>query len=178
MGYRRQVRARLCLSCVVAAFGCVAAGGSESEETSSESSDELGSEGPVDSEDSVGFSPIDSDSGESGDGLVDSHDEDIHPLWLANCIIYCHGNNPRGPAGELSLEYEVAWDNLVDAPAVQADMVRVSPGSLEDSYLWHKLQNTHFEVGGSGERMPPGPVGLDEDSLAKIEAWILAGAPR
>ncbi|MCY1060782.1 hypothetical protein [Nannocystis sp. SCPEA4] len=49
-------------------------------------------------------------------------------------------------------------------------------GDLENSYLWHKINNTHLEVGGSGTPMPPPPAAsLSDADLKKIGQWIEAG---
>jgi hypothetical protein len=126
---------------------------------------------------SANFVPDGDESGETGTGPVDSHDEDILPYWTYNCVVYCHGNGAEGPAGGLNLEYDAAYDSLVGVPATQVDMLLVAPGSPEDSYLWHKLRGTHLEVGGSGEQMPLGAVPLDAEAMTRIETWIMIGAP-
>lgn len=136
-----------------------------------------GTDTSLGTEDSAGFAALDEDSGETGTGPVDSHDEDILPYWAISCVIYCHGNNAEGPAAGLSLEYDVAYDALVGVPSQQTEMLLVSPGSTEDSYLWHKLQDTHLGVGGSGVRMPKDGAPLGEETMARIETWLLIGAP-
>ncbi|MEL6178220.1 MAG: DUF1592 domain-containing protein [Myxococcota bacterium] len=50
-------------------------------------------------------------------------------------------------------------------------MPLVTPGQPDRSYLWHKLNNTHLDVGGSGELMPPNGA-LKDDELNRIQAWI------
>lgn len=56
-------------------------------------------------------------------------------------------------------------------------MVYVSPGSLEDSFLWYKITNRQAEVSEGGTRMPPPPEdALSARAVAAIEAWILGGA--
>jgi hypothetical protein len=77
--------------------------------------------------------------------------------------------------GGLSLEGDGAID-LVDVGSEQLPtMKRVKPGNLEKSYLWHKLKDTHIDVGGSGVSMPKNAV-LSDDEMAVIEHWILSGA--
>lgn len=133
--------------------------------------------GSLDSEDTHDFVPNDEDSGETGTGPVDSHDEDILPLWTYNCVIYCHGAGPEGPAAGLSLEWNLAYDELVGVQATQVDMLLVAPGAPEDSYLWHKLNDTHLDVGGAGVSMPLAQPLLDAETLERIETWIAIGAP-
>ena len=55
------------------------------------------------------------------------------------------------------------------------DMDLIEPLDPPRSYLWHKINGTHLDVGGEGDLMPPGI--FDGDTLALIEDWILAGAP-
>ena len=55
-------------------------------------------------------------------------------------------------------------------------MQLVTPGALNSSYLWHKVNGTQLEVGGSGMIMPF-TVPLVPDELRVIERWIAAGAP-
>lgn len=83
-------------------------------------------------------------------------------------------------AGGLVLEGPGAYEALVGAvpenfTAREAGWLRVTPGAPERSFLWAKL------VGpgpGQGSRMPLGAAPLAPEQLARIEAWILAGAPR
>jgi hypothetical protein len=75
----------------------------------------------------------------------------------------------------MTLNIEVAHQELL-APSEQASLARVQPGSLEESYLWHKLKGTHLDVGGEGEQMPL--IGeIDAAELELFETWILGGAP-
>ena len=51
--------------------------------------------------------------------------------------------------------------------------------NLEESYLWHKMNDTHLNVGGSGQGMPYGFFGYErvlEEEMIILEAWILEGA--
>jgi len=101
--------------------------------------------------------------------------EDVHQVFIDNCL--CHFENSMGEkeADSMTLNIEVAYDELL-APSEQASLARVKPGSLEDSYLWHKIKGTHLEVGGDGEKMPL--IGdIDAAELELIETWILGGAP-
>lgn len=161
-------------------LGCtrpISAGDEAGATTGADTETSLGSDTSPDPDDTASFVPPDDDTGETGTGPVDSHDEDILPYWTFSCVIYCHGNNPDGPAADLSLEYDVAYDALVGVQSQQVDMLLVSPGSTEDSYLWHKLQDTHLVVGGSGVQMPKDAAMLDAQTMARIETWLLIGAP-
>ncbi len=55
-------------------------------------------------------------------------------------------------------------------------MNRVTPGQPDNSYLVHKVQNTHLDVGGSGFQMPIGRSPLTQTEIDLIRAWISAGA--
>jgi hypothetical protein len=61
-----------------------------------------------------------------------------------------------------------------------APIYRVQPGSLEGSYLWHKIDPTGHPTPKNGTKMPPpanaGSV-LTADHIAIIRAWIVRGAP-
>ncbi len=51
----------------------------------------------------------------------------------------------------------------------------VEPGDADDSYLMHKLNGTHLDVGGSGSQMPLGSS-LGIADIATIRDWINGGA--
>jgi hypothetical protein len=108
--------------------------------------------------------------------LVVDYEGDVQPIWNGNCL--CHMQNASGmmQAPLLTLNAGLSYDELVGAASEQLPgMDRVTPGEPEESYLWHKLQGTHLDVGGMGDSMPQ--VGqLDAEDLAVIEAWIAAGA--
>ena len=54
-------------------------------------------------------------------------------------------------------------------------MMLVKPGSTEESYLWHKVNGTLLDVGGSGMIMPF-TIPLNEQEKQIFSKWILAGA--
>jgi hypothetical protein len=62
--------------------------------------------------------------------------------------------------------------------SVGSEFPQVTPGSVEASYLWHKVNGTHRspEVGGTGSRMPLSGAPLSEAQLATLRAWIEGGA--
>ncbi|MDD9940410.1 MAG: hypothetical protein OXU20_05040 [Myxococcales bacterium] len=89
----------------------------------------------------------------------------------------CHQTAPVLMA-PFSLKAGEAYDNLVGAPSQQQPAMQlVVPGSLNQSYLWHKLQGTQLEVMGSGEQMPS-TFPLDEAQLNVFGRWIADNAPR
>jgi hypothetical protein len=72
-----------------------------------------------------------------------------------------------------------AWSVLVGVPSFDVPtMNRIEPGDPENSYLVRKIEGRHVEVGGAGNRMPPTGFPLREDDVARIRAWIEAGAAR
>jgi hypothetical protein len=98
----------------------------------------------------------------------------VVPVFQHYCVA-CHltGEEP----GNLALNPADAYQNLVGRNSVESPLVRVKPGSSEDSYLMRKIEGTHLKAGGKGARMPLGGPVLDETSIAIIRAWIVAGAP-
>lgn len=87
----------------------------------------------------------------------------------------CHQSTPilMAPFG---LKNGEAYGNLVGAPSQQLPtMKRVTPGSLNDSYLWHKINNTQLEVGGSGLAMPSN-IPLSAEEIDLFARWIATGA--
>ncbi len=111
------------------------------------------------------------DSGTTGDTASYA---DVQAIWDDTCAgSGCHTDG--GTAGGLSLESGSSHASLVGVAALGAAMDLVTAGSTDDSYLWHKLNGTHADVGGSGSQMPLGPE-LDSTQLGTVEAWILDGA--
>ncbi len=110
------------------------------------------------------------EEGSSGEPAV-SFASEVQPILMGNCSCHYDGE----PAG---LSYATdAYGSLVGVPSTQAPALdRVAPGAPDDSYLWHKLNDTHVAAGGSGNPMPAPSGGLAAGSLAILEAWILEGA--
>jgi len=120
-------------------------------------------------------------------------------------FIRCHGGAVQGGAGLWFGQTTSIRAPLVNVPACEYDkMMRVKPGDVANSWVMVKLgapqdPQTHFisftpqsdwisnacpgliptDGGGRfGYRMPEtGMYQLDPDSLAKLVAWIEAGAP-
>jgi hypothetical protein len=114
------------------------------------------------------------DYGSPGEANPDclSHDDDIQPIWDAECIS-CHGD--ISPSAGLDLEGD-ARASLVEVTETGSGLYFVEPYAPEDSYLWHKLEGTFGDVGGSGSQMPLGSAPLDDADLDAVETWILQGA--
>ena len=107
---------------------------------------------------------------------------EVQGIYNRNCT-FCHHNPGFFPAsGNLSLTDGYSYDATVDTVSLQQvdGMLLIEPGSPEGSYLWHKINNTHIDQGGSGTGMPMGFFGryerLSETDLTTIETWIIEGA--
>jgi hypothetical protein len=91
----------------------------------------------------------------------------------------CHNGLDSVLPGSMNLTSAApAFDALVNRQSVQQpDVLRVSPGNPDDSYLVRKLEGTS---GISFDRMPKGCVQsnscLDQATIAKVRSWITAGA--
>jgi len=109
----------------------------------------------------------------TGAGAVD-YAMDIQPIWDTKCVAGCHTPGGAASMGPV-LGADVSYANLVDKQSPTVAMPLVAPGDPDGSYLWHKLNGTQADVGGSGAPMPIG-VALDADTLALIEQWITDGA--
>ena len=96
--------------------------------------------------------------------------DDVRDIFEDHCTP-CHIDNLL-PSGGFSADEAADMVGVVDP---DTSLAYVAPGQLDASYLWHKLHDTQATVGGDGTLMPPtGALGAAE--LARIEAWILAGA--
>ncbi len=104
-----------------------------------------------------------------------SFSQDIVPILKRRCAT-CHltGDEPGG----MALYPEAAYDSLVGAASIEADMMRVEPGDPQASYLFRKLEGTHIEAGGYGDPMPLEGWPLPAADIDLFKQWIAAGAPR
>ena len=94
-----------------------------------------------------------------------SHEADIQPIWNAKCSP-CHTSDAKGG---LRIRYEtIVSVASFDVPS----MAQIEPGSVEDSYIWHKIKGTHNSIGGGGAPMPKGTKTITSAELADIELWI------
>ena len=102
-----------------------------------------------------------------------SFSQDIQTIFNLNCVV-CHQGTSS--SGELNLEPNAAYQNIVNIDSMQSSLKLVSPSNSENSYLWHKLAGTHRDVGGSGVRMPYNAPPLQQNELDLIKKWIAEGA--
>lgn len=89
----------------------------------------------------------------------------------------CHNAATR--AGNLSLAPGESYDDLVNiepenAVARGAGLLRVTPGSVDESFLVAKL--TGDLAAGEGSMMPLGAGSLPESEIDLIRGWIEGGA--
>jgi len=104
--------------------------------------------------------------------------KEVQPIFSTKCAA-CH--NPTGmdegvPVGGLVLVNGASGPNLVNARSTESKLMRVHPGDLAKSYIFHKINGTFAAVGGTGMKMPLGGQ-LPPDEIALISDWILSGAP-
>jgi mono/diheme cytochrome c family protein len=98
---------------------------------------------------------------------------DIVPIFKTSCVM-CH--LPGAEPGGLALHPKGGYANLVGVKSTQSPLLRVTPGSPEDSYLYRKLVGTQVAAGGTGERMPFGESQLSNEQIDTIRRWIEDGA--
>jgi hypothetical protein len=99
---------------------------------------------------------------------------EIHERVLQTSCVFstCHKSGPS-PAGEMTLERDVAHANLVDVPSpVVAGKIRVVAGDPDASYLMEKLTAS---MPAAGDPMPP-DAPLEAERIELVRAWIEAGA--
>lgn len=131
--------------------------------------------------------PVSSDGGgsdaSSEGGSAPSFTRDIAPIFARSCALAgsCHGT---GSSVGLALLGD-ARASIVGAASTEAPMMlRVRPGSPEQSFLFRKIEGTHGAgiycptTPGCGTRMPMvGGTGLPLGEIELIRVWIASGAP-
>lgn len=164
----------MCVAGLLAATGCPA--GDDTTDTGNDSGAMTTAPGDTGPETTAG-----SAEESTGGSTSLSHAVDIQPIWDAKCVEACHE-----PDGEWGFLLDMSGDGyaaIVGVASSQvASMNHVEPGDPENSYLWHKINNTQASVGGSGLAMPKARAGMmaammTADELATIEEWIAGGAP-
>lgn len=103
------------------------------------------------------------------DACLDSYTKDVEPILSKKCI-GCH--NDASATSGVSFQKGSGYANLVNIASEELPtMHRVTPGDSEQSYLAHKLLDTHESVGGSGTKMPPAGS-LKEEEIEAVVSWI------
>ncbi|MEE2785780.1 MAG: hypothetical protein VX589_00475 [Myxococcota bacterium] len=62
--------------------------------------------------------------------------------------------------------------DVIDSRAGQANMPYITAGDRTQSYLYHKIAQTHRSVGGRGNWMPPTAIPYSADEVNQIGDWI------
>lgn len=104
-------------------------------------------------------------------------------IFDVKCTPSCHepGGLLGGPGGlalegvEQDLTLNASYETLTTQPSKQVPTMWLVGTWLDDSYLWHKLNDTHLAVGGIGAKMPVIGV-LTAEELEAVRAWIEGGA--
>jgi hypothetical protein len=101
-----------------------------------------------------------------------SFETSVQPFITKACN--CHQSTPL--MAPFSLKAGEAYKAIVNVPSSQLPaMLLIKPGSTQESYLWHKVNGTFTDVGGSGMIMPfTLPLNTEEKKI--FERWITAGA--
>ena len=98
-----------------------------------------------------------------------SFSNDIQPIFTTNCIM-CH--NESHSTG-LNLQEGFSYNLLVNTSSANySPNLRIAPFSLENSVLWHKINDD----GVFGGIMPQIGGPLSNFEIEKITAWIELGA--
>lgn len=94
----------------------------------------------------------------------------------------CHNASPNAPAG-LTLTQDRAYDEIVNVASTEVPaMLRVAPGSCEDSYLYAKITGNLDIIPSGKKQMPPtfdgqgNWVPLCQEKVDAICRWIENGA--
>jgi hypothetical protein len=106
----------------------------------------------------------------------------VAPLVEMKCLAGCHEPNGvlGGPGGfdplvMMDLKGAAGYETLTNQMSLQVPTMWLVGETLEDSYLWHKLNDTQETVGGMGAKMPVTGEWTEED-MAVVQAWIEGGA--
>lgn len=177
---RARWAAPLALSTLVLTTACGGDGGGDTDTDSGASATDASAGTDGTGTDGTGTNPTaepttgdaESSGSTTGAGAVD-YVTDIQPIWDLKCVS-CHvagGSAAMGPV----LTSDKSYAAIVDVQSPTVALPLVAPGDVDGSYIWHKLNGTQADVGGSGSPMPLGTP-LDAADLAKIEQWINDGA--
>ncbi len=94
------------------------------------------------------------------------------PIFSPNCS--CHQSGSQG-SFMMGTDAAAAFTAIINVPSVNSPLMYVVPGESANSYIFHKVNNTHIDAGGAGLRMPFGGM-LSEDEIATVKDWIDGGA--
>jgi len=109
------------------------------------------------------------------DTPVDYEDEIQAAIINVRCSCHLQGSSGTMTAPFMTLNPGVSQSEIVEVESVESDLLRIEPGCRDNSYLWHKINGTHMDIGGAGDSMPPGDE-LSADEKEIIGRWISSGA--
>lgn len=106
---------------------------------------------------------------------------EVQAIYTTSCAVgrNCHGTIGAPP----DLTAAMSRATTVNVNSAQITMPLVTPGNLQNSYLWHKINGTmstlpQCSMNNCGTRMPMvGGAALSDAQIDTIRRWILAGAP-
>ena len=113
-----------------------------------------------------GTDEADCSDGGDGGGIEISYENDIQPIFDANCTSYCHSGGGNYTGG-LDL---TSYENLMSGTSNHGPII--NPGYANYSILIQKLS----DFPPFGEQMPLNQPPLDESIISLIFDWINAGA--
>ena len=110
----------------------------------------------------------------------------VYPVWGSKGCNGCHVGS--APSGGLNLQASnkplsdanTTFPQIIQSSTELPSMKRIAPFDPANSYLDHKVKNTHLGVGGAGSVMPPGCTGgtcLSSTEIGTLVNWINLGAP-
>jgi hypothetical protein len=87
---------------------------------------------------------------------------------MGNCG--CHGGGAGGLTFSDAASFKAATVNI---DASTADMKRITPGKIDESYVLYKLHGQQAKVpGGGGGLMPQGGAQLGDEKLCLMINWV------
>ena len=92
----------------------------------------------------------------------------VQAILAASCI-GCHGGSFPPLDGDICVDVVGVFSQQ------SSNMTMIEAGSYEESYLYHKLVNSHTDVGGVGNQMPLGGS-LTASEIEVFSEWINDGA--
>lgn len=116
-------------------------------------------------------SAIDAVPGGGQVGPTVSFSADVQTIFTNSCALSgCHSG--PSPSSGLNLQAGNAYAEIVNGNAAQSNLDLISPGSLEESYLYQKIDPNGSRV---GSRMPLSGS-ISPEQINTIATWITEGA--
>ena len=126
-------------------------------------------------DDDSGDDDDDDSVGDDDDSVGTPTFSDVYTTIIStNCS--CHSGGSHSTGFAFNGSQQTAYDVLVGVASSELPaMNRIEAGDSTESYLQHKIDGTHLDVGGSGGQMPLGGS-LSEAQRDLVRDWIDAGA--